>query len=220
MNYVFLGLLAVFFAVHLYHSWTDERKKRAVTKPFLLPLIILYYVFSVETINWVLIVALVTSWIGDVLLIPKGIKWFASGGISFLVSHIAFICVYFPNVVFSSVKYYIVAPVALVYICVIVWLFKTLLPHNNNKPLFGAMAFYILANATMNVFALMQLLSNPCAGTVVAYIGAVLFFASDTSLFLVDFHPNRNFIFKRHFTVMLTYVLGELLITQGILMIS
>ena len=30
---------------------------------------------------------------------------------------------------------------------------------------------------------------------------------------------NENLIFKKHFTVMLTYLLGELLITQGILML-
>ena len=220
MKYLFLALLAGFFSVHLYHSWTDERKKRAITKPFLLPMIILYYVFSVETINWVLIVALVTSWIGDILLIPKGIKWFASGGISFLISHIAFIFVYLPQIDFSVVNWFIVAPVACAYVAVVVWIFRLLIPHNDNKPLFGAMVFYILANATMNLFALMQLLSNPCAGSIVAYIGAVLFFISDSSLFLCNFHPNREFVFKRHFTVMLTYVLGEFLITQGMIMLA
>lgn len=222
MKFIVLVLLAGFTLVHLYHSWTDERKKRAVTKPFLLPLIAVYYMVAtadVSKFNWVLLVALATSWIGDVLLIPKGLKWFTAGGISFLISHITFICVYVPNVTFSLVKWYIVAPVAVAYLAVIVWVFKTLLPHNNNKPLFAAMALYIVANASMNMFALMQLISNPCPGTIVAYIGAAFFFVSDCSLFCCDFHPNRNFVFKRHFTVMLTYVIGEFLITQGMMMI-
>ena len=220
MNYLFLALLAVFFVVHLYHSWTDERKKRAITKPFLLPMIILYYVFSVSEINWILIVALVTSWIGDVLLIPKGIKWFASGGISFLVSHIAFIFVYVNNIKFSDVELSLVIPVAVIYVAVAAIIFKILIPHNNNKPLFAAMGFYILANATMNIFAFMQMITLKTPGAIIAYLGAFLFFCSDCSLFVVDFHPKRDMIFKRHFTVMLTYVLGELLITQGILMIA
>ena len=72
----------------------------------------------------------------------------------------------------------------------------------------------------MNVFAFMQLLSDPCLASAIAYIGAVLFFISDCSLFFVKFHKNRNIIFKRHFTVMLTYVLGEFLITQGVMMLT
>ena len=83
-------------------------------------------------------------------------------------------------------------------------------------PMFG----YLIGNSLMNIFALMQLISNPCAGSAVAYIGAVLFFVSDCSLFLVKYHKNRDLIFKRHFTVMLTYILGELLITQGIIMLT
>ena len=52
-----------------------------------------------------------------------------------------------------------------------------------------------------------------------AYAGAVLFFVSDCALFLVRYHKNKNLVYRRHFTVMLTYVLGELLITQGMLML-
>ena len=54
----------------------------------------------------------------------------------------------------------------------------------------------------------------------VAYIGAVLFFVSDCSLFLVRYYKPRKIVYKDHFTVMLTYILGELLITQGIIMLT
>ena len=82
------------------------------------------------------------------------------------------------------------------------------------------MYFYLLSNSTMNVFSLMQLTSLRSAGAAVAYVGAVLFFISDCTLFLVRYHKNKDLIFKRHFTVMLTYILGELLITQGVLMLG
>jgi uncharacterized membrane protein YhhN len=55
-------------------------------------------------------------------------------------------------------------------------------------------------------------------GSLVAYAGAVLFFASDCTLFLVRYFRNPDVIFKKHFTVMLTYLAGEFLITLGILM--
>jgi hypothetical protein len=58
------------------------------------------------------------------------------------------------------------------------------------------------------------------AGSVVAYIGAVSFFVSDCTLYLVRYHDNKELIFKKHFTVMLTYLLGEALITVGMLMLG
>lgn len=86
MKIVFLVLFAAASIAHLYFSWKDDKRGRAVTKPFLLLFLALYYVFSVDKISLVLLFALLTSWLGDVLLIPKGHKWFSAGGVSFMVS--------------------------------------------------------------------------------------------------------------------------------------
>ena len=43
--------------------------------------IIAYYFCSTDDISWVLVAALITSWLGDVLLIPHGNGWFTAGGI-------------------------------------------------------------------------------------------------------------------------------------------
>ncbi len=82
------------------------------------------------------------------------------------------------------------------------------------------MILYLIMNSTMNLFALMQLMSLKSAGSIVAYIGAELFFISDCTLYLVRYHDNKNLIFKKHFTVMLTYLAGEALITIGMLMVQ
>ncbi len=219
MRYVYLVLLAIVSVIHLVRRYNDDTVKGARTKGFLLPLILLYYLASVESYSWLLVFALITSWLGDVLLIPKGNKWFAAGGISFLISHVLFIFCYAERIEFKNVLWYIVVPVAAVYFTVAALVIKSIIagiPKIMKIPMFG----YLIGNSLMNIFALMQLISNPCAGSAVAYIGAVLFFVSDCSLFLVKYHKNRDLIFKRHFTVMLTYILGELLITQGIIMLT
>ncbi len=221
VSYVFLALFFISSAVHLYHSWKDDSKKRAITKPMLLLFLIGFYVFAADksNISVVLIVALATSWLGDVLLIPKGNGWFTAGGISFLISHLTFIAVYVTNIDFAKVNWFITVPVAIVYYFIA---FKIIMAVKANTPkiMVVPMYLYLLANSTMNVFALMQLLCNPCLATALAYAGAILFFASDCTLFLVRYHENKNIIFKRHFTVMLTYVLGEFLITLGILLLK
>ena len=84
LRYLFLFLFVVFSAIHLKDSWKDDAGKRAKTKPFLLLFLALYYLCATDKINIFLLLALVTSWLGDVLLIGKGHKWFAYGGISFI----------------------------------------------------------------------------------------------------------------------------------------
>jgi len=219
IKYVYLALLAVVSIIHLVDSWNDDSKKRARTKGFLLPLIILYYISAADNISWFLLAALITSWLGDVLLIPKGNKWFAAGGISFLLAHLLFIATYAFQINLGGVIWYIVIPAALIYFFTAGIVIKKLLPFTPKKMVIPMFA-YLIANSAMNVFALMQLVSNFSTGSIIAFAGAVLFFVSDCTLFMVRFHEKTDIIFKRHFTVMLSYILGELLITQGIIMLT
>ena len=161
VSYVFLALFFISSAVHLYHSWKDDSKKRAITKPMLLLFLIGFYVFAADksNISVVLIVALATSWLGDVLLIPKGNGWFTAGGISFLISHLTFIAVYVTNIDFAKVNWFITVPVAIVYYFIA---FKIIMAVKANTPkiMVVPMYLYLIANSTMNIFALMMLMSN------------------------------------------------------------
>lgn len=218
MKYILLILLAAVSAVHLYHSWIDDSAKRRLTKPFLLPLITAYYIVCAESVSWVLVIALAASWIGDVLLIPKGNGWFAAGGISFMITHFLFIAVYAMKVNFAQVRWFFVIPSVIIYYGISAIIIKALKP-STPKMMLVPMYVYLLANSTMNVFSLMQLISLRSTGSIVAFVGAILFFISDCTLFLVRYHKKKDFIFKKHFTVMLTYIVGEFLIAQGILML-
>ena len=213
---LFLILYIVISCIHLYHSWMDDTKRRPYTKPVLL-LLMAYYAVAADQISWLLMLALFTSWLGDVLLIPKGHKWFMWGGKSFLISHILFIGVYIPDIQWSAVNWLIVVPVAAVYAAISTGIMKAVGPTTPEK-MVKPMWRYLLTNSTMNIFALMRLLSLGNAAGYVAYLGAILFFASDCTLFLVRYYRNPDVIFKRHFTVMLTYLAGEMLIVLGMLM--
>lgn len=222
VKYVVLAVLAVVTAIHLFDSWHDDAEKRRRTKPLLLILILIYYLTAANSYSFPLIVALITSWLGDILLMPKGNKWFAFGGISFLISHIMFIIVYYNNVKKVSHDGIIVWAVILAaaaYVAVSLAVIFNV-QRTTPKVMVVPMYLYLLFNSTMNVFSLIQLMCLRSPAAVVAYIGAVLFFISDCSLYLVRYSEKKDIVFKHHFTVMLTYVLGELLITQGILMLG
>ena len=217
MKHLFFALYVILSVIHLVHSWQDDAKRRKYTKPFLLILLAAYYVCSTDNLSWPLLLALLTSWLGDVLLIPKGHKWFTMGGISFLASHFLFITVYVPSVQVSVIPWAFMLVMAFLYYGISLLIIRAV-RKTTPKPMVVPMYLYLLANSTMNLFALMRIFSLGSVGSYVAYAGAVLFFISDCTLFLVRYYRNPDVIFKHHFTVMLTYLAGEFFIVLGILM--
>lgn len=214
MKYLLLAVFIISTAIHLFASANKNRRLRNITKPFLLLALLGFYLFAADSILPAIVLALVFSWLGDVLLMPHGVKWFTAGGIAFMVSHLFFILGYSKDIDFSSLSPVIVIIFALVFICAVIFVFSKL-KENLPKRLFYAMFLYLLLNGAMNCFAIYRLLSRPCTATAVTCIGAILFFISDASLFFVRF--NKNGRLKTHFLVMLTYSVGELLIVLGLL---
>ncbi len=209
--------LIIFFistSIHLYASYKTDQKLRNKTKPFILLSLIVFYLAAAEPFALIILLALVFSWFGDVLLIPKGVKWFTIGGISFMVSHVLFIFGYAQDIIPDTVSAWVIAGMELVFLAIVTVLFTKLKQHLPKK-LFYPMFFYLFINGTMNCFAILRMLSNPCTATALTCIGAVLFFISDSTLFFVRF--NKNSRIKTHFLVMLTYSIGELLIVLGLI---
>ena len=169
--------------------------------------------------NIYLVLALLTSWLGDVLLIPKGNKWFVAGGISFIFCHLFFALTYLGQISYAKVNWLILLPIAIVLFTNAFKIIKAV-KDNTPKSMLAPMYIYLLINSTMNSFAMMQVMSLRSRGAWIACIGALLFYISDCLLFLVRYHKDKDRIWKKHFLVMLTYLLGEFMITYGMLMIG
>lgn len=214
MKYLFLILFILFTTFHLYASYNKKTTLRARTKPFILLSLLGFYVYSTKSIDVFLVLALIFSWIGDLFLILKGIKWFSVGGISFMISHIFFILCYSKEINFESINMVAAFVIATVFIVFVYQIFVRLKPYLS-KALFYPMFLYLLINGTMNMYAIFRLMGNVNIYTITTCIGAILFFISDTALFFVRF--NKNSILKTHFIVMLTYSLGEFLIVLGLI---
>ena len=214
MNYIFLAVFFVSTVIHLYASYKNDKKLRNITKPFILLALLGFYALSARTVYWEIILALFFSWLGDVLLIPKGTKWFTAGGIAFMISHIFFILGYSREIDFSAIPLVLIILLAVFFAATVTFIFSKLKKHLP-KALFYPMFLYLLINGAMNCFAIFRLVSNPTAATAITALGAALFFISDTSLFFVRF--NKESRMKSHFIVMLTYSVGELLIVLGLL---
>lgn len=217
MKFVFLAVFVISSVIHLYASHKSDKPLRNKTKPFILLGLLGWYICCAENPQNIVIAAILTSWLGDVLLIPKGVKWFTVGGISFGVSHLCFMLAYLPQIQFAAVPIWAIVATAAVYFTAVCFVFKGLKPHLP-KQLFYPMFVYLLINGSMNSFALFQLISMPCKATIITFIGAVLFFISDSTLFYVRF--KKDTILKNHFIVMLTYIIAEFMIIQGLIMLA
>ena len=214
MKYVFLAVFLVSTAVHLYASLRKDTRLRNMTKPFILLSLLGFYVLAARSVSAAVVLALLFSWLGDVLLIPKGVKWFTAGGIAFMISHAFFVAAYTKDVVFSRIPVFLIVLLAVFFAAAVAFIFSKLKPHLP-KALFYPMFLYLLINGTMNCFAIFRCVSAPSAATLTTAIGAALFFVSDTALFFVRFKKDSRL--KTHFLVMLTYSIGELLIVLGLI---
>ena len=216
---IFLALFFAVSALHLYGCIRGNNRLCTFTKPALLPLLAAYYLLNAPSPNGFLVAALLFSWLGDVLLMVPGDVWFTCGGVAFIISHALFIPAYLPQISPGGFSPATLIPVSAVY-CIaagtVIYVIRNSVQRWMRVPLF----LYLICNGAMNVFALMQLMSVLNTGAIVVYAGAVLFFVSDCTLFFLCFgkkdakHDILNFI------VMLTYILGEWLITHGMTMIS
>ena len=214
MKYFFLAVFFVATTIHLYGSLKQNSRLRNITKPFVLLALLGFYVMAARSVSIAIVLALLFSWIGDVLLIPKGTKWFTAGGIAFMISHAFFVLGYMKDIVFSRIPVFLIVLLAVFFAAAVVFIFSKLKPYLP-KALFYPMFLYLLINGTMNCFANFRCISDPTAATITTAIGAALFFVSDATLFFVRFKKDGRL--KTHFLVMLTYAVGEFLIVCGLL---
>ena len=218
MKYLLFVCFIIFTIIHLKDSFLDDANKRKKSKAFPLLFLILFYLSASNNISYYLLFALIFCLLGDILLIPKGNKWFMYGGISFLLCHLFFVLVYSTNIALNNIPYLFIIPIALIYLIIslrIILMLKETTP----KFMIVPMYLYLLSNSLMNCFALIQLINNKNIGSTISYIGALLFFISDCLLFLVRYYKKPEIVYKKHFSVMLTYLLGTLLITIGTLIL-
>lgn len=215
LQYPMLAMFVLATTVHLNASLKQNKMLRNKTKPFILIGLMGFYLGAANPVILSVVLALFFSWLGDMLLIPKGTKWFTAGGIAFMVSHAFFILSYVQDTDFGKIPLAVLILLPAAFIAASVVIFRFLRPHLP-KGLFYPMLFYLILNGAMNCFAWFRAITVGGAAGIITAVGALLFFVSDSSLFFVRFHKDSRL--KTHFLVMLTYSLGEFLIILGLIM--
>ncbi len=185
-----------------------------ITKPMIVILIGLYFLFQTTGIDsaikkWVLL-ALMFSWIGDVLLLfqQNDSLFFLLGLSAFLVAHIFYILFFHQVRVREKIKgrLWIVLIVVVYYVALIALLSSYL----------GEMKFpvrvYGIVISLMFMLAMHMLFIKDKAAGQRMMAGALLFILSDSALAINKFYQSFPFA---GILIMLTYALAQFFIVEG-----
>jgi uncharacterized membrane protein YhhN len=216
---IFLILFFIVAFVEVYGEYKDNTKIEFSTKPLLMPLLILFYIFgilegsSIVRVDWLIVVALIGGWVGDVLLMQKNQeKWFLFGMIAFLINQIFYIISFFLSISsithFNPSGFYLLGPVLLILLF--------MLPRFISKA--GEMKIpvlvYLIAILLMHVAAILRLAEFQGLPFIFVYIGSISFIVSDSTIAVDKWDkeiPNGRPI------IMTTYILAQFYITLGVL---
>ncbi len=208
---IFLILFIVISILNFIFEIKGNKKGRYFTKPFLVPLLILFYLFSVSTPNYYILLALMGGFIGDVFLMWPEKQTFVLSGISaFLLGHVFYIILFLTSTQFLKEVhiwfYFLLIP----YIVLGIYLARKLYP--SMKTMKFPATIYISVLYIMSFTSLTRIFEISYLLFILPFIGSLFFIISDTILAFDMFkiHKKYNDVY-----VMSTYVIAQLLIVLG-----
>ncbi len=235
IHWILIGFLFLVVFLHIIGEVLVEKDKpvgkkiRYVTKPLLMPTLLVLYLVQNPSISWWLVAALIGGFLGDVfLMIPdpdKTQKWFRLGLISFLLGHIFYIVTFAVYAYeFPLFKWWIVFLIV-PFLIAAARLFPILTKSAGKLSI--PVAIYLIVICFMGIstaFLIIPIENYPISwealymgGIIIIYIGAWLFSLSDAlngfNRFVKQFKNERVY-------TMSTYILGQFLLVFGYLLIS
>jgi uncharacterized membrane protein YhhN len=209
---IFYVILAVFY--FLCQSWHSDNAE-FILKALIIPVLIVLFLVNIRpsenSLHYLLLAALIFSWAGDILLdIPKKFgDYFIPGLISFLLSHIMYLTLFFrtpgKNVIFSK-RSYLLIPVVIYGLGLIEYLYPGL------GPMAIPVIVYALAILIMISAAINRLEKVNKTSYYLVLAGAILFLISDTAIAVSRFHHHFH---GSSLFIMTTYMAAQLLIVSG-----
>ena len=203
----------VVFIVNLYADRNRIEKLKVLTKPLLVPLIILFYLTNAVHINWFIVTALFFGFLGDVSLLWGSKKiFFVIGLLAFLVGHLFYTLVFL-----QSIQYFAVIPI---------WFFIFLIPYilygysilrilrPNLNEMLVPVVIYMCVILMMSFTSTCRVWNGFTLQFILPFIGSLFFIVSDSALAYNSFNePQKNY----ETLIMFTYILAQVLIVAGFL---
>jgi len=211
---IFLFIFLVVLSAHLTGIQLSHETLQNITKPLLIPLLLIYFLSQTKTAvhslkKWI-VWALIFSWGGDVLLMFQGENeiYFLLGLSSFLIAHIFYIIFFQKFRMKENVKSHpwLLVVVVVYYAALITLLYSHLADMKIPVLVYGIVISFMFMLAMHMLF-----IKNRIAGQWMM-IGALLFILSDSILATNKFYQPFEIA---GVLVMLTYGLAQFFIVEG-----
>lgn len=212
-NYGFI-IFFVIAIVHLAAILLHQDELRSISKPLLLPVLALtvYASTSAGKQRGVFLVALVFSFLGDVLLMFEHLNalYFIFGLVSFLIAHLLYILFFMrirkQDPAGSQVSIIVIAFVIAYGLSLVLFLWPSL----GDLKIPVAIYAMVICSMLLSSVAVLKLVSLSAAKDFLT--GALLFVASDSILALNKFYQPFPWAAV---LIMLTYILAQYFLTRG-----
>ena len=187
----------------------DNTLWQTISKPLIIPALMFYYVARSKARNKWYILALIFSFLGDVLLLDKS-NLFLFGIGAFLMTQLLYVYIFSKGLSKSSWRKRILA--FLPFLIFFFALIQVLKPGLNG--FFVPVVIYGVAISIFGAISLLKHLVNKDSASLSLISGALLFILSDSMIALHKFHESRSIY---PVAIMLTYILAQYLIAMFML---
>ncbi|ERI91988.1 YhhN-like protein [Clostridiales bacterium oral taxon 876 str. F0540] len=199
--------------LNIFYEKKNKRKGIVFTKPFLMPLLGVFYLLNSPHINYYVLLALTFGFLGDVFLLKNSkSSWVLAGIISFLIGHAFYIYIF-------ALSSYMVKPIPiwfllflLPYIGIVYLVFKKLLSSMGSMKI--PAIFYTCIICTMSFMSLSRIWAVSLLSFMLTFLGSLSFIISDSLLAFDMFSARKE---NNGSIVMATYTFAQLLIVIGLL---
>jgi uncharacterized membrane protein YhhN len=202
-------LLGIVVGLQLRFDWVGDPKRR-ISKPLILPALLLFYVRHAQAVALSLIAALFFCWLGDLfMLLPSGRKWRMGGPVCFGLGHVMYTATF---VQYGGIR---AIPPSGFWVLAIyplwIWIGHRLMGADLEAAgrRFYLALIYAGLIGTMSFFAYSMIFTK---GRILPFIGALIFIASDT---MVGYRRYGHAFERNKFWVIATYMLAQILIVLG-----
>ena len=213
MQYFIAGLFLLVAAVHLFACVNKNLLTlRRVSKCLLMPLLASCYMLFSHEPDTLVIIAILSGFVGDLVLLFRPRKWaFPAGILAFAAGHVFYIFSFAGRITLQP-PWYLFVILALVSIACAATLMRYIwrgMPRKLRAPSF----LYMLVIGSMVSSAALFALYGTSPLRWLAALGGVLFALSDATLSIDAFHHPVRY---RNVIVMTTYILAQTLIVSAL----
>lgn len=179
-----------------------------LTKPLIIPILLLIYVFNTNNPNLFIVFALLAGFLGDVFLMKKD-TYFISGLAFFLIGHIFYIIAFLTPIFLFNIpfKFYIFL---FPYVLIGLIAYKKLSPCLKDMKI--QTTLYAIVIMAMSFSSLIRIYAFNGYQFWLPFIGSILFVSSDA---ILAFNKFKNKINGSNLYIMATYISAQLLIILG-----